>query len=115
MRAQVERFLEAWITGTDGVTYTPAGLAWGSEWGSLRFVGNAAMIAAVYSKSIAGARPSFVIQGTLKQTLLNQAVIPLHSETFGVVWTLVGVKFLEPQAHGSSGFQGTVVPVGKPP
>ena len=55
MCVQVQRFLEAWIKGTDGVTYTPHGLAWGSEWGSLRFVGNAAMIAAVYSKSIAGA------------------------------------------------------------
>lgn len=55
MCAQVQRFLEAWITGTDGVTYTPSGLAWGSEWGSLRFVGNAAMIASVYSKAIAGA------------------------------------------------------------
>lgn len=105
MHVQVQRFLEAWITGTDGVTYTPAGLAWGSEWGSLRFVGNAAMIAAVYSKSIASARPCFVIQGTLKQTLLDQAVIPVLSETFGVVWTLDGVKLLEPQAHGSSGFQ----------
>lgn len=55
--AQVQRFLEAWITGTDGVTYTPSGLAWGSEWGSLRFVGNAAMIAAAYSKAIAGPPP----------------------------------------------------------
>ncbi|CAL8464163.1 g3698 [Coccomyxa elongata] len=51
--AEVQRFLEAWITGTDGVTYTPNGLAWGSEWGSLRFVGNAALIASVYSKAIA--------------------------------------------------------------
>lgn len=54
MCAQVQRFLEAWIMGTDGVTYTRNGLAWGSEWGSLRFVGNAALIASVYSKAIAG-------------------------------------------------------------
>lgn len=52
---QVQRFVEAWITGTDGVTYTPGGLAWGSEWGSLRFVGNAAMIASVYAKNVQGA------------------------------------------------------------
>ena len=40
--------------GTDGVTYTPGGLAWGNEWGSLRFVGNAAMIASVYAKNVQG-------------------------------------------------------------
>lgn len=84
-------------------TPPPAGLAWGSEWGSLRFVGNAAMIAAVYSKSIAGAHPCFVIQGTLKQTLLNQAVNPLHSETFHVVWTLGGVNFWNHKLTGHLG------------
>lgn len=47
--------MEAWIKGSDGVTYTRGGLAWGSEWGSLRFVGNAAMVASVYAKNIAGA------------------------------------------------------------
>lgn len=51
---QVQRFLHAYMAGTDGVTYTPGGLAWASEWGSLRFVTNAAMIAVVYSKHIQG-------------------------------------------------------------
>ncbi len=45
--------MEAWIRGTDGVTYTPGGLAWANQWGSLRFVGNAAMIASVYAKNVA--------------------------------------------------------------
>ena len=49
----MQRFVEAWIQGTDGVTYTPGGLAWANQWGSLRFVGNAAMIASVYAKNVA--------------------------------------------------------------
>ena len=50
---QVQRFVEAWIQGTDGVTYTPGGLAWANQWGSLRFVGNVAMIASVYAINVA--------------------------------------------------------------
>ena len=50
---QVQRFVEAWIQGTDGVTYTPGGLAWANQWGSLRFVGNAAINASVYAKNVA--------------------------------------------------------------
>ena len=53
--AQVERFLESWIQGENGITYTPGGMAWASEWASNRFVGNAAMIAAVYASHIQGA------------------------------------------------------------
>lgn len=54
---QVQRFLEAWITGTDGITYTPGGLAWGNQWGTLRFVTNAAMIASVYANNVQSASP----------------------------------------------------------
>ena len=51
---QVERFLESWITGQNGITYTPGGFAYASQWASNRFVGNAAMIAAVYASHIQG-------------------------------------------------------------
>ena len=49
---QVSRFLEAWLTGTSPVQYTPAGLAWASEWGTLRYTMNAALIAEVVAKHI---------------------------------------------------------------
>ena len=52
---QVQRFLEAWITGTNGISYTPGGLAWGNQWGTLRFVTNAAMIASVYAHNVQSA------------------------------------------------------------
>ena len=58
---QVQRFVEAWIQGTDGVTYTPGGLAWANQWGSLRFVGNAAMIASVYAKNVASEPHTFYL------------------------------------------------------
>lgn len=50
--------------GTDGVTYTPGGLAWGNEWGSLRFVGNAAMIASVYAKNVQGMSLPCLVSGS---------------------------------------------------
>ena len=40
--------------GDNGIAYTPGGLAWGNAWGPLRFTTNAAMIASVYSKNVAG-------------------------------------------------------------
>ena len=50
---QVIRFLESWVTGSGGlVTYTPGGLAWASEWGTLRYTMNAAFIAVVFANSI---------------------------------------------------------------
>ena len=62
---QVQRFVEAWIQGTDGVTYTPGGLAWANQWGSLRFVGNAAMIASVYAKNVASKpHPVIMLSGS---------------------------------------------------
>ncbi|CAL5226752.1 g9605 [Coccomyxa viridis] len=56
--SEVQRFLEAWITGTDGITYTPGGLAWGNQWGTLRFVTNAAMIASVYANNVQSTDPT---------------------------------------------------------
>ncbi|DBA75362.1 TPA: hypothetical protein ACH3X1_010629 [Trebouxia sp. C0004] len=51
--SEVSRFLEAWLTGTSPVQYTPAGLAWVSEWGTLRYTMNAALIAEIWSQNIA--------------------------------------------------------------
>ena len=44
------RFLRQWIDGTNGITYTPKGLAWGAQWGSLRYASNAAFVAMVAAK-----------------------------------------------------------------
>ncbi len=48
---KVEKNLDWWTTGTGGerVTYTPKGLAWVDNWGSLRYATTSAFIAAVYS------------------------------------------------------------------
>ena len=55
---QVARFLETWLSGTEPVQYTPKGLAWASEWGTLRYTMNAALIAEVVAKQIASKFPS---------------------------------------------------------
>lgn len=51
------RFLETWLSGTEPVQYTPRGLAWASEWGTLRYTMNAALIAEIVAKHIASAFP----------------------------------------------------------
>lgn len=48
----VEKHLDYWTTGTDNgekIKYTPKGLAWLDQWGSLRYATTTAFIAAVYS------------------------------------------------------------------
>nr|WP_285851627.1 glycoside hydrolase family 9 protein [Bacillus licheniformis] len=51
----VERNLDYWSTGyshngsIERITYTPGGLAWLEQWGSLRYASNAAFLAFVYS------------------------------------------------------------------
>ena len=57
--SQVQRFLTAWIQGTDMIQYTPGGFAWSSAWGSLRYTANAALIAMVYAGHINGDPLSF--------------------------------------------------------
>lgn len=52
---QVESVLGSWVTGDGQVQYTPAGLAWAQDWGSLRMTANAAFLAVVYAKQIARA------------------------------------------------------------
>ncbi|WP_201798215.1 glycoside hydrolase family 9 protein [Lachnotalea glycerini] len=47
----IEQHLDFWTTGYNGerVTYTPKGLAWLSEWGSLRYATTTAFLASVYA------------------------------------------------------------------
>ncbi len=51
-KTAVEKNLDWWTTGTGGerVTYTPKGLAWVDNWGSLRYATTSAFVAAVYSE-----------------------------------------------------------------
>ncbi|MFP3325028.1 glycoside hydrolase family 9 protein, partial [Planococcus sp. SIMBA_160] len=50
-----ERNLDYWTTGlvqngkVERITYTPGGLAWLDQWGSLRYTANAAFLAFVYA------------------------------------------------------------------
>ncbi|MBL8212407.1 MAG: glycoside hydrolase family 9 protein [Bryobacterales bacterium] len=54
-RADAERFLDFWTDGYNGerVRYTPGGLAWLDQWGSLRYAANTAFLAFVYSDWLA--------------------------------------------------------------
>jgi hypothetical protein len=42
--------VDSWLTGGDVVVFTPKGLAWSTEWGSLRHTGNALFLMQVFSK-----------------------------------------------------------------
>jgi endoglucanase len=48
--ADIERNLDFWTDGFQGqkITYTPGGLAWLSQWGSLRYSSNASFLALYY-------------------------------------------------------------------
>lgn len=48
----VEKHLDWWTTGVEGerITYTPQGLAWLDNWGSLRYATTTGFIAAIYSE-----------------------------------------------------------------
>jgi hypothetical protein len=50
-RADTERWLDYWTSGFESqrVRYTPGGLAWLDQWGSLRYAANTAFLAFVYS------------------------------------------------------------------
>lgn len=48
----VSSYLNSWSTGTNGVTLTPKGLSWLSEWGPLRYSASAATIGAIYAKRV---------------------------------------------------------------
>nr|XP_054749385.1 uncharacterized protein LOC129254871 [Lytechinus pictus] len=46
----VKTYLDGWMRGGD-VTYTPGGLAWRSQWGSLRYSANTAFLASIACRS----------------------------------------------------------------
>jgi hypothetical protein len=50
-RQDAERWLDYWTVGVGGqkVTYTPGGLAWLDQWGSLRYAMNTSLLAFIYS------------------------------------------------------------------
>jgi endoglucanase len=52
--ADAERWLDFWTIGVNGqqVDYTPGGLAWLDEWGSLRYAANTAFAAFVYADRV---------------------------------------------------------------
>lgn len=54
----METLLGTWVMGDEMVQYTPGGLAWSQDWGSLRMAANAAFLAVVYAKQTARARPA---------------------------------------------------------
>ena len=58
-KAYIERHLDFWTVGYGGskITYTPKGLAWLDQWGSLRYATTTAFVAFVYS-DWSGADPS---------------------------------------------------------
>ena len=59
-RADVEHWLDYWTAGYNGqrVRYTPGGLAWLDQWGSLRYSANTAFLAFVYSDWLTGQNSS---------------------------------------------------------
>ncbi|MEP7363584.1 MAG: glycoside hydrolase family 9 protein [Acidobacteriota bacterium] len=50
-RADIERWLDFWTIGFQGrrIRYTPGGLAWLDQWGSLRYSANTSFLAMIYS------------------------------------------------------------------
>ena len=52
IRSDVEGWLNSWVNGTNGVQITAGGLRFISQWGSLRYAANTAMLAGVYADSV---------------------------------------------------------------
>ena len=50
-KTDAETYLNNWLP-SGGITYTPGGLAWISQWGSLRYAANTAFIAFAYVKLV---------------------------------------------------------------
>ena len=52
-REDAERWLDNWSAKDgSGITYTDGGLAWSSQWGSLRYTANTAFVAGIYSDTV---------------------------------------------------------------
>ncbi|WP_229263594.1 glycoside hydrolase family 9 protein [Cohnella cholangitidis] len=60
-KMNVERSLDYWTTGTadnERIAYTPGGLAWLDQWGSLRYASNMSFLAFVYSDWLEASNPA---------------------------------------------------------
>ena len=51
-KQDAEEWLDYWSDPSGGIQYTPGGLAWLDQWGSLRYSANTAFIAGVYSDTV---------------------------------------------------------------
>eukprot|EP00877_Chromochloris_zofingiensis_P012439 jgi/Chrzof1/7449/Cz02g24130.t1 len=47
--SRMDRFVNSWLRGQDGVLYTPKGLAWQGKWGTLRHTAAAAFLLLAYA------------------------------------------------------------------
>ncbi|MBV6621370.1 MAG: glycoside hydrolase family 9 protein [Rivularia sp. (in: Bacteria)] len=51
-KQDVEAWLDNWVNPNDGIQKTDGGLAWLSQWGSLRYTANTAFLAGVYGDTV---------------------------------------------------------------
>ena len=71
--AKLETFLNQWLPGGSGsIPRTPKGLAFRSDWGSLRYATTTALVAFVYADSVYATKPA------LSQTYHDFAVSQVH-------------------------------------
>lgn len=73
-RQAVEAWLDFWTVGRNGqqVTYTPGGLAWLDQWGSLRYTANTAFLALLYSDWLQANGGSSILIGRYHDFAVNQ-------------------------------------------
>jgi hypothetical protein len=112
-RNDVERMLDSWLPGGSGVTYTPGGLAWSSQWGSLRYAANMAFVAGVYADTVtnpqgkystfAEKQIDYILGDNPRQASYvvgfgkNSPVNPHHRAASGTDWS--GFHGTQPNAH----------------
>ncbi|MGA2141314.1 MAG: glycoside hydrolase family 9 protein [Brevinematales bacterium] len=75
-RSSVEANLQYWTTGYGGtkITYTPEGLAWLSQWGSLRYASSEAFLAFVYSDWTGAATSNLTTYRNFAEAQINYAL-----------------------------------------
>lgn len=102
IQQDVEGWLNNWVSGGNGVTISPGGLRFMSQWGSLRYAANTAFLADVYADTVRDPGGAY---GRLSQTTVdyvlganprqssyvvgfgaNAPVQPHHRAASGVGW-----------------------------
>lgn len=66
----VERNLDYWLPG-GGITYSPGGLAWLDQWGSLRYAANAALLACIWANAGPGDPAKKALYSDFAQNQIN--------------------------------------------